>query len=197
MAKLYSTGPVLIFTNALNTGPAYFGTGQQAPDIQTKPEWEQVMNDLGGTRVPFDRCYEDAEAITSVVINRYNEAQLEAMMSRPDTDLSTAGSTGSGEIGTLMGQEGMLFTVWLMFPYAPKPYQTSDAVSGYRFPGSMLFGPENIKGGTKDKTVSLTWQHQRVFSVAPGAYVTGVGAVPGVGSFVLYDHNMAGLPAIN
>ncbi len=206
MASIYSTGPVLIYTNVSGTA-AFFGTGQQAPDIQIKAEFEPVMNDLGGTRVPFDRLYESEEGVTSVVVNRYNEGLLEAMMARPRPAVSVAGVNASGEIGSLMGAEGLAYTIWLVFPYASKAFQAAAALgagngaqSGYRFPYSWLIGPEQIKGGTKDKQINCVWQHQRGWTSAPttpsGPAQSNTGGLS-VGSFLLYDHATAGLSGLN
>ncbi len=200
MARIYSTGPALIYAgvnDAPGVVPVFIGTCQSAPEIDIQPSFHHVMNDLGGNQKPFDRMWEGEEGMVSGVLNRFNYLTLLRMMSRPRTNTATPGTAGiniSGDVGTLMGQEGLTYHLWVAFPKGGTlPYP--DLVPGYHFYAAMLLGPDKIQPGTKDLGVHCIWQCQRQFNPA-GA---GLG-IPTTGSLTLYDTlttSFASLPPIN
>lgn len=203
MAQVYVTGPALIYAglaNALGTSPVFVGTGESAPDIDIKAEFDPVMNDLGGTRVPFDRCFEGEEGMVSVVLNRFNWSAIRQMMSRPRFFTGTPGSNPSGDVGTLMGQEGMTFNLWLVWPFSTKAAMGGGAAanampSAVRFVSAFLLSPDKIQSGTKDQKLHLIWQCQRGFSVTAGG--NGASITGSAGSFILYDYAAPTTTTIN
>ncbi len=211
MAKVYVTGPVHMWAGVggqdLNSKtPLYLGTGQQAPDIDIKCEWDQVMNDLSGTKLGFDDLYEGTEAMISFVLNRFKYATLLRMMSRPNYAQGTPGMEVSGDVGTLMGHENMTFPFWCKFPYNAKPFQ-NDMPAGLRFWSCKLLSPDKIQGGTKDKKIHCIVHAKRAFTnkssplggpsiVYNGGGAASVNNLDG-GTFKLYDYDMNGLPAFD
>lgn len=192
MAKAYCTGPVHLWTGTggalgANT-PQYLGTFEQAPDIDIKGEWDQVMNDLSGSKLPLDRLFEGEEGMVSGVLTRFNWPTLRRLMARPRF-VGTPGFNPSGDIGTYMGQEGCSYNLWCLFPYRDKAFQgaAGDMPAGIRFLSAFLLSPEKIHGGTKAKKVQVVFQAQRAFSTSKGLGDSSRGG----GSFTLYDYSMA------
>lgn len=206
MAKLWTSGPVLVFTGtSLSKQPEYLGTGEEAPDVEISRSFEEVKNDLAGTVLPMDRVYEGQEGMTSVVLNRYNERVLLHCQSiRPGlADNASPGIDEVDNIGTMIGQEGWTYPLWLLFPYATLKPSMADMKPGYRFWSSFLIGPDQIKAGTRAKRVHLMFKHQRAFTAAssPVGTVSAVGGAPNIASLInlkgkLYDFDMSNVANI-
>lgn len=201
MAQIYTSGPILIGVQMRNAGvlPAastFLGTGETAPEITVKAEWEPVMNDLGGTKIPFDVAYEGEEAFISVKLTRWNQTILNLIQNRPyragavrgtNSILSVAGApAGYGDMGSMMITEGLTFGLQCYFPYSVKAAYRNPANGfmppGMNFPAAMLMGPEVRRGGTKAQSIQLVFHALR--DVVLGA---------GSSAFVLYNETM---PAI-
>jgi hypothetical protein len=200
--QLWTTGPAFLFTN-VGTGIVFLGTAQSAPEIEVTPSFTPIMNDMSGQRLPMDRHYDGTEAIITAIFTRWNFSALMSMFNRPfATALQGAGTNSIFDMGTIMGQEGATYPLWVWFPKAPvaagganpaNAYATM--VPGYRFWSTLMIGPERISPGTKALTQSVVIQAQRAFTTftdpVPGnIYDGGSGA-----AFKLYDHDMTGISA--
>ena len=192
MAQLYTTGPAHFYTGPI-TAPAYLGTCEESPEIDLIAIERDVQNSLGGVGVPFDKAYQGEMGMITCVLNRYNEAVYQTLATRPRTfQGGTPGTNTAGDIGSLMLQEGLAFSTWILFTfgangYAPKPAMNgpNGIVPGYRFFATMLLGPNRQRNmGTTPKKLVLTIGALRVFN-------------PALQTFSLYDWNVAGLPPIN
>jgi hypothetical protein len=190
MAQLYSTGPAHAFVGSISSGgvtPFYLGTCEVAPQIEVTPRFEEVHNDIGGI-VPFDKQYGGEEAFIGLDLNRYNEGVYAALAARPNSLVAGAvrGLNSALDVGTLMLTEGKNVVLWIVFPFFAKPAMRAGGMpAGYRFPGSILLGPDKLDGlGTRSRKTHLFFEALRLWT-------------PLTGAFTLYDHNTTGLPAIN
>lgn len=192
MAQVYATGPGLLFVSGAalsESGVSYLGTAERHPRQQIKAGWEPLFNDLGGQRVPFDILYEGEEAFLSADLTRWNERILNRLMARPGRAASVRGKNTSVDIGTAVLAEGYGLTLWCQFPFASKAaYQNAangNMPGGFRFPASIMIGPESYESmGTAPKKIRVVFHCLRYFN-------------PTDFSFLLYDHDMSALPAIN
>ncbi len=191
MAQLYSTGPCALFVG-LGTGyaPVFLGHGNRAPDISVQPRYKGVQCDLGG-EVDFDTLMVGESGRVSVTLVRYNEAIAAACEAKATAGITAAGGpagvrgfSGFGEIGTLMLTEGASYPLWILFPFAGKIPVYATMPAGYRFISTFLQSDDVQTGTTQPKMMRFTWTCLRSFSV-PSA------------NFLLFDHNMAGLPPFN
>jgi len=193
MAQLYTTGPAHIYL-AFPTGsgtqnsPVYFGTCEDAPQVQIIPKFEDVYNSIGGT-VPFDKSYQGEVALIDLDMNRYNESVYGILAARPR--VGTRGVNIAGDVGTLMGTEGYTIGVYLKFDFgaagaAPKAAYTANGMPpGYRFPGGIPIGPDRLQNlGTRPRKTNVVFFAIRIWN-------------PATQAFGLYDFNLNGLPAIN
>lgn len=204
MAKVYCTGPAHLFVGVgdlVNKTPLYLGTAESAPQISWRREYELVMNDLGGARLPLDRTAQGEEATISAVLTRWNESVFSRLMSVP-VYTATRGqeSTQPGDdLGTVMGQEGFTFPVWITFPYAVSHAAfVGDMPPGYRF-WSCINMADAIMPGTRAKKHQVMFQATRAWTAksAPVGSLTESGGGALLARMVLYDNDMSGLPDIN
>lgn len=185
MAQPWVTGPVEIWAAAQTPSASFLGYGEQAPDIDLHPEYDEVFCDVSGSKIPFDKLDEGEWGTGAVLLTYWDQAVLTKLQSRPRvstaaTEISVAGTRQKGEIGTLLLTEGYAYSVWYKFPYATLKPAMVGMPAGYRFPGSFLFGPDRRKSGTKANKIGLTLIHLPVYTRASG-------------DFLLYDNNMSGI----
>lgn len=208
MAKLWTTGPVLMYAgvggSASSRSILFLGTGEEAPEINLHREYEPVRNDLSGTVLPMDETYEGQEAMVSVVMNRFNWLTLLRCQTASEANFGslTPGSDVAGAIGSLMAQEGQTFPLYCVFPYATRASMATMPL-GYRFWSAKMIGPDNIKGGTRNKKIHCQFKCMRSYTASTNPLSgPAVGGTPGLGAGfssvgILYDFNVTGVPAID
>jgi hypothetical protein len=191
-----STGAVHIFiakptlkpyfgNGPLPTGiPIYFGTCESMPQDQRQPEYEMLMNDSTGSKVPLDVAWEGESAQISLVMTRTNQALVESIMAHPSGSLPP-GAWSFNDAGALMGLEGLAWQVWLVYQFgaalgAKAAYTSQGLRPGRRYAQCVLWAPQSEETGTKPMK-----QHF-MFYAWPYADYTNK-------RFVLYDYNMAGI----
>jgi hypothetical protein len=190
MAQLYTTGPAHIFlsdkTGYVSPSSAlYLGTAEESPAIQIEPLYEPVVNTLGG-KTPFDVSYQGEMAKTAVTLNRFNEDTYRVLVANRPSPLGTRGLNGPLDVGSLILTEGLYLTFWMTFPFVSKAVMAAGNMPlGYRFPATIPAGPDELAPlGTVPRKLRLLFWHLRLWDVSTG-------------QFLLYDHNVLGLPTIN
>jgi hypothetical protein len=185
-AQARVTGPVTIFGNPRAKGfggqPRLLGTGEVAPTSEIRHEFEPVMNDITGSRVPFDELYEGSHGFSVVDLTWWDENTLFAMESLPNRPASVRGSVGiTGDIGALMITEGLSYEMWFVSTAADR---FPDMPSGDHFFASWLMGPAIRTKGTRANKIHCVWRHLPQFVA---------------GKLTLFDHDIkavAGIPVI-
>jgi hypothetical protein len=157
--------------------PVFLGTCENGVTIRAIPEYENVMNDFGGTRKPFDRIYEGEDALSVGILTRWNEPVYRALESIPNFG-GVPGVNQPGDIGTMMITEGYAYTVWLEFlfssgraGYTKAAWVAGGFPAGYRFPFSWLEGPKERETGTRAGKIHLTFYHGRGFDPVSGKFM--------------------------
>ena len=102
MAALFSTpGPIELFwkpriAGTLHSSFLYLGTAVTAPEVEIKPAYIPVMNDLGGRSVPTIHVQDGEQHVVSATINRFDWNVYNQMKSR-QTVASSGTITGEGQ----------------------------------------------------------------------------------------------------
>lgn len=191
MAQGYVRGPTHIYCGVGSGGAAvYLGTAERSPRISIRPSWSPYYNDIAGQKIPYDWGFDGEEAFVVSDMTRWNQSVLAALQARPRTVIggSTPGLNVAGEIGSMMITEGLAVGLWLLFTYTSKAAYATQ-LAGYRFPATWLMGPDDLdNNNTGMAKVRMTWYAGRLGAVN----VAGAGI-----NWLLYDYNVAGLPAIN
>jgi hypothetical protein len=194
MAGQKVTGPAHIYCGVgPNKSPLYLGTAERYPKISIRPHFKPTFTDIGGD-VPFDMSFQGEEGFVSADISRWNEITYAIMAARPRHrhPLFPRGSTFNGDIGTLMLAEGAAYPIWVVFPYAAVnggKAAFADMPAGFRFVSSYLMGPDELEPlGTTPQKERLIWHCLRSFYITTGGNAR---------QFLLYDHDMRGLPSID
>lgn len=193
MAQPYVSGPVHMYVGTsaappnnpfAGGGPVYLGTCESAPRIRLNPQFEPLMNDIGGSRLPYDYLYEDMDGMVFGDLTVWNYPVLSQLLSRPNWLKAAPGVGAFGDIGSLMATEGFTYNLWLQFPFFAKAAMAGAGLpAGYHFLSAFLFGPDEIDPGTKANKIHVQFQCMRALNTASGL-------------FSLYDFNFAGVPAV-
>lgn len=183
-ASLQSTGPAHFFCGVgQNSAALYLGTAEDRPIIQVRRFYENVRNDIAGPAVPYDRQFMGVDGIVGITLSRWDQVTLNRIQSTPYRN-RIPGVQPFGGRGAFMQLEGLSYPLWVQFPYATKTAMVAAGMpAGYRFPVSFLEGPDGMPVGTTYRTIQLAF------------YVQNLNVKNG-GDFLLFDHDMAGLPPI-
>ncbi len=202
VGQQYATGAVHVFaappTGSKGTvgSPLYLGTCEKMPQDQRVPEYEMLMNDQSGTKVPLDLAWQGEAATISLVMTRTVQSTVELMLASPrpasagvlNGPSSVPGSWTFSDYGALMSLEGLGWTVWLAYFFggalANKPAYTAGAPNamrpGRRYTQCILWQPQSEETGTAPMK-----QHFMLYSWPYLNFSTKVAT--------LYDYNMTGI----
>lgn len=188
MAQPFVTGPAglyLLFPG--QSSILFLGHSQRGCRIEDVYEWEPVLNDVSGTRYPFDMAFEGVESFVSCELTRWNMPvlrlleQVPAVSAALGAPVAVPGTSQFGDLGTLMITEGMAPMLYIQFPYSViKPAYATQPV-GRRYLAAFLERDVSDKLGTQARVQPLTWNCKRVFR--PATYAN-----------LLYDFDLSGLP---
>lgn len=194
VAQAYSTGPAHVFVGiGPGNAPVYLGTSKDAPDLEHRPGFKSVKNDVAGgsdSPIDYDQMYLGTDALLSVVLTRFNFQVWLAMCDRAlpliagGVPAGTPGADAALDRGTLLMTEGLLYPVWVRFPTNPAVAAYSTMVPGWRYAGCYMIGPDRIKPGIRPLEITAAWHALPVFN-------------PSTGGALAFDNVMTGLPAIN
>lgn len=194
MASIYSTGPALIYVGAQGTAPGqakYLGTFERKPEIEIRKSYVPVMNDLGGSELPTDYCYEGQEGTVSGVMNRFNMNTLRALEAQPasivaggavNAAINEGGDTLGGSYGALMNQDNLGVLLYVVFSRlqpgnlaaAVTALQNQGMPAGYMFLSSFLQGPIKKEPGTGDFKETVIFKCIRKIVVNAQVGATGM-----------------------
>ena len=121
----YTTGPTYVWLGVGAAGTAaFFGTAEGYPRHERRPEYEQLMNDVGGRRKPVDMSWQGMDATLSLVMTVWDEGIAQILENLPRFELSSfstpPGSWAFSDMGALMAFEGNAMQIWLAYNFAAK-----------------------------------------------------------------------------
>lgn len=123
---LFVPGPALIY---VGTGAAkafqFLGWMTSGVRLTLQAEFEDVMADFGGTRIPVDSTFQGEQGYVAGDLSKYNEGIMSILSARTASAASITGGalaglmpaagTGAG-IGTLMVSEGAAIPLCIVAP---------------------------------------------------------------------------------
>ena len=195
MANPFASGAILAFVAPQGGTPTYLGTCEAYPQDNRNPQYEALMNDFSGTKIPFDFSWEGEDSQISMVLTRWNEPVALRMEAKPNpataaiggTPPSAPGSWFLRDVGALMGFEGFAWQLWLVRVFGAliankAAYVGNGMLPGKHYPQCIIWAPETEEQGTapmKRHFMYYAWPQYR----------------PAIQQFVLYDQNYAGINA--
>jgi hypothetical protein len=186
-----TSGVTALSTPAAAAQLYFLGTCETPPTLQLNPQWEPIMNDIGGSMLPIDYSYQGEDAVLSGTLNKWNELVYKNLASHSLAQgVSGRGSELWKDVGTLAQLEAIAFQLYVHFPYsaAKTIYGTTNSMPvGYRCVACRLAG-HSIGPGTRANRRQLVVHSDRAL------LETFVNTTSG---FTLYDHSgFDNIPAV-
>lgn len=152
-AQQFATGSVHSFVRFAGGSILYLGTCESMPQDQRNPEYEMLMNDISGSKVPLDVAWEGESAQISLVLTRWDE-NVANVCETPPGVAPVAGSWFMRDVGTLMSLEKETTELWLVYTFgsvlANKVAYTANGLhAGRHYPQCVLWSPQLDETGTK------------------------------------------------
>lgn len=196
MAQTFCTGPVHIAFGTGSTGitpPAtsvYYGTTRSGPDINEEPSYFNVMNDLGGPNLPFDRGYAGSEHTITLEMTRW-DGTVDATFDTTPTPLPLGALTGAEAAnarGALVSKLSGIQLLMLLSNGGVVLPADSLMIRWRRYFQTVCVGPNKPIWGNKENMRVRIFKSQNVFL---GVNVTNL-SLP---AFRLFDEATGALPA--
>lgn len=181
-----ATGAVHIYVRPPGgSQPLYFGTSESFPKDTRNPEYEPVMNDISGSKVPLDFAWEGESAIISLVMTRVEQSIVELMQARPHSAGALPGSWALNDVGSLMSLEGLTWQIWLAYTFGAAlgnkaAYVNQGMRAGRHYVQAIIWAPQDDETGTKPMK-----QHFLLYAWPKLNMTTR--------RFVLYDYDFTGV----
>lgn len=148
-----------------NHAHRFLGWGKTSPRFQYRYGWIPFFSDLGGPVIPLDEVYAGQEAYVSIDLNFFRQDTLFALESVPNVGVNSWGGNLFGEIGSLMGFEGLLYPLTLVFPnFAKPPYKAQGMPPGLRFYNCLLVGPSGYRPGNEPEEINIIWKAKQIIN---------------------------------
>lgn len=188
-AQGWSTGAVDCWVGVGNAGtPLFLGHSENGFDVQERPQYENLMCDLTGMKIPYDRSYQGFDAvISSQALTRWDDKVYAALQCYGNPTGAfiggvQRGTDGAGIRGSLMATEGLTFQVLLRHPNAGA-LAFAGLAKGYRFYAAVVENDRQQSGA-------------KPYKVNPTFYAWGV-YQPATGQVITYDNDVSALGAIS
>lgn len=149
---------------------SYLGTAVTAPEIDLNFATINVMNDLGGRSVPFQKVFDGEQHVLSAVLNRVDMTVLKQIRDLTH-NVSNLGYEGQIERGTLMigNNDFELQFNNVFYGQSAAPAQ-SDTPAGRRYASAILLAAKESTVGTRVQEIALQFECNAVFNPTARAF---------------------------
>lgn len=154
-AQQMATGAIHVFVRAGSESMAsYFGTCERFPEDTRQPEYEALMNDYSGSKVPLDFSWEGESAQISLSMTRWDEVVAQDLEDKPFSATSIPGSWSANDVGTLMGLEFGFWELSLVRTFGAAiankgAFVNNGLLPVRRYRQCVVWTPESDQGGTQ------------------------------------------------
>lgn len=162
------TGPVQHFVRATgsgDTGIYFLGTAEVTPQMQRRRYRQNVMNDLAGKTLPFQKTYDGEAATVSTLLTRFSKLAWELILvagydagmipdfnGAPYSGSETRWSRGQAVYGA------MTFEVWQVYDNFFNPAGASANMEiGWYWPQVELLQHDTVAAGTQAEKLLLVF----------------------------------------
>lgn len=183
---VHVTGPVQHYVRVpTSDNLIYFlGTAEVTPQMQRRRYYQNVMNDLAGKTLPFQKTYDGEAATVSVALTRYSKEAWAAILDAGHTRALTSGNgreTRWSRGAPVYGQ--LTIELWQVYDNVFNPAGASAGLEiGWYWPQVTLVQHDTIAAGTQAEKLLL------VFDCTPEWNFDGDRG------WVLYENNPAYFP---
>lgn len=161
-ANFRPTGAIEHYVKFRHGTTRYLGTATLAPEIEVRPAWIDIKNDLGGRTVPMDKVRDREQHVISTTLNRFDWDTYKALQGLGVG--SSPAAVGETDLthGTLTfgSSDFELALVYRLFGTSGTP---ADTPQGRRYYSCVLLGARESTVGTRIMEVALVVEANQLF----------------------------------
>src|ERR1700733_12447523 len=199
-AYLNCTGPCFLFANNAASQIVQIGTCEQHPIISTEFEWEEVFNDIGGSKIAFDEQYMGQIDMIAADLNRLYIPETNVLEAAPFPDNGSLqvpgldlqsylgatvnstntnwllsgiyGASGTGASrGTYLNQNGQGIPLWIVYSY----YGTANVLVNQGLPAGIYYPNIRFARAITPEQGTKTYKHRLELMAFPLFGIDGNG----------------------
>ncbi|VTR92148.1 unnamed protein product [Gemmata massiliana] len=179
----FCPGPIEHYVKFRSGGTFYLGTATLAPEIERRPAFTNITNDLGGRVLPFQKIFEGSQHVITTTLGRF-DWNVYALLSENDVGGGVDEKTDRGSL--VLGNDD--FELVLVNSYAGTGVISNTYPVGRRYFSCVLLGSRESTVGTRVTEVSLVIEANSIFE-------------PSTRKFFLFSDDptsvLNGLPAVS
>jgi hypothetical protein len=156
--EFHVTGPVHHYVQFPATSfgsasaPLYLGTAEVTPKAEERSEFEEVFNDIGGSKVGMQKTEQGEVVVIGVLLNRFSKGTLETLKSLGS---AAPGFRPRASRGSLVYGRNS-FKLWQVYEnYFVPGYASTGLEIGYYYPQVVKLMANRERTGTADEKLML------------------------------------------
>lgn len=172
MAAFYDTGTIEHFIKLSNGTISYLGSASLAPEIETRPAFIDIKNDLAGRLLPIDKLYDGEQHIINTTLNRFDWATYKSL----SPSVVVPGGAGPGVLVDGKLNRGTLtfnstsFQLILVYTFGGTVVAPATLPVGRVYNCCTLVGAKESTVGTRIMEVSLAIEANGLFNATTRAF---------------------------
>lgn len=161
-AVFYTPGAIDHFVKFRTGITRYLGTATVAPEVEVRPAFLNVINDLGGRSVPVHKVADRTQHVVTTTLNRFDWATYKALF--PDGNTSAGAFRTDSNLTHGVLTFGYLdFELILRYSYGGTAVIPSDFPVGRRYWSGTTLASRESTVGTRVQEVSLVVECNELF----------------------------------
>lgn len=158
-AFFYAPGAIEHYVTLRNGTTYYLGTAVTAPEIEGRPFYLNVINDIGGRTAPMQKVGDRQQDVVTTTLNRFDYAVYKTILGETNEVLLHDNSTqGTLVIGALDFQLTLVYTAALA-GNVPNNFPV-----GRRYFSAVVIGVRESTVGTRVEEVTLVIECNETFN---------------------------------
>ncbi len=183
MASLfYAPGAIEHYVKLRNGTTYYLGTAVTAPEVEGRPFFLNVINDIGGRTAPMDKVGDREQDVVTSTLNRFDYSVYNSIKSTGAPGEHTTATQGTLTFGVLD------FELILVYAAAVAGFVPGTFPVGRRYFTAQTIGFRESTVGTRVEEITMVFECNELFN-------------PTTRDFELYTEDrsavLAGLPPVS
>lgn len=163
MAAFYTPGPKDHYIRFRDGSVSYLGTATTAPEVESRPAFLNVINDVGGRTVPTQKVRDRIQDVVSTTLNRFDWATYKSISGAQENGGPGVLIDNNLTHGTLvLGSSDfeLIIVNSLALTAGTVP---ADFPVGRRYFSAVLLGARESSVGSRVEEVSLVFECNELF----------------------------------
>jgi len=153
----YAPGAIEHYVKLRSGTTYYLGTAVTAPEIEGRPFYLNIINDIGGRSAPMNKVGDREQDIVTTTLNRFDYAVVNSILAT-----GPAGEHNTRTQGTLTFED-LDFELIFVYAAALAGYTSAGFPVGRRYYTSQVIGYKESTVGTRVEEITLVIECNELF----------------------------------